>query len=310
MLDDHIELRQRRDLGDTINIYFEFFKQNLKSFLNIFISYNGIFIIGFLGISYLLVTGFVGLFNGSELLGVTDSAQELESAIYLGFGGLGFVFLFIITAVLNYSLAASYMIQYEKNETPAVDKKRVRSLISRNLGKIIIFILLLIAIYIAVFIAGLIISVVPFVGTVVYYIIMLAFTAWMGVSFMVMLYEDRDVTDALSEGFQLIKANFWKSVLINLVIGLLLGLLMLLVLMIPGVLIGVYAFHSIENGVDLANSAFAKVIWTLALSIILILYSFNQSLAQFVNGILYFSLHEETYNEKTRERIDQIGASE
>jgi hypothetical protein len=81
-------------------------------------------------------------------------------------------------------------------------------------------------------------------------------------------------------------------------------------MMIPGVLIGIHAFHSIENGVDLANSAFAKVIWTLALSIILILYSFNQSLAQFVNGILYFSLHEETYNEKTRERIEQIGAGE
>ncbi len=309
MLHDHIELRQRRDLGDTINIYFDFFKQNLKSFLNIFISFNGVFIIGFLGISYLLVTGFVGMFNGSEL-GVTNSANELESAIYLGFGGIGFVLLFLITAILNYSLAASYMIQYEKNETPTVDKKKVRALISNNIGKIIVFILLLIVIYIGVFIAGLIISIIPFVGTIVYYIIMLAFTAWMGVSFMVMLYENRDVTDALSEGFQLIKANFWKSILVNLVIGLLLGLLMLLVLMIPGVLIGVYAFHSVENGIDLANSAFAKVIWTLALSIILILYSFNQSLAQFVNGILYFSLHEETYNEKTRERIDQIGAGE
>ena len=309
MLHDHIELRQRRDLGDTINIYFDFFKQNLKSFLNIFISFNGVFIIGFLGIRYLLVTGFVGMFNGSEL-GVTNSANELESAIYLGFGGIGFVLLFLITAILNYSLAASYMIQYEKNETPTVDKKMVRALISKNIGKIIFFILILIVIYIGVFIAGLIISIVPFVGTIVYYIIMLAFTAWMGVSFMVMLYENRDVTDALSEGFQLIKANFWKSILVNLVIGLLLGLLMLLVLMIPGVLIGVYAFHSVENGIDLANSAFAKVIWTLALSIILILYSFNQSLAQFVNGILYFSLHEETYNEKTRERIDQIGAGE
>jgi Na+-transporting methylmalonyl-CoA/oxaloacetate decarboxylase gamma subunit len=309
MLHDHIELKQRRDLGDTINIYFDFFKQNLKPFLNIFISYNGIFIIGFLGISYLLVTGFVGMFNRSQL-GVTDGAQELESAIYLGFGGLGFVLLFLITAILNYSLAASYMIQYEKNETPAVNKKKIRALISNNAGKIFVFILLLIVIYIGVFVVGLTISVVPFVGTIIYYLITLASTAWMGVSFMVMLNENREVTDALSEGFRLIKANFWKSILVNLVIGLLLGLLMLLVFMIPGVLIGIYAFHSIENGVDLASSAFAKVIWTLALSILLILYTFNQSLAQFVNGILYFSLHEETYNEKTRARIDQIGAGE
>jgi uncharacterized protein involved in cysteine biosynthesis len=309
MQNDHIELKQRRDLGDTINIYFEFFKKNLKPFLNIFISYNGIFIIGFLGISYLLVTGFVGMFRGTTLQD-SGSAQEIESALYLGLGGIGFVLLFLTTAVLNYSLAASYMIQYEKNETPTVEKKQVWALISNNLGRIIVFILLLIVIYIGVFITGLIISIIPFVGTIVYYIIMLAFTSWMGVSFMVMLYENREVADALSEGYRLIKAHFWKSVLVNLVIGLLLGLLMILVLMIPGVLIGIYAFHSIETGVDLANSGFATVIWTLATSVVLILYSFNQSLAQFVNGILYFSLHEETYNQNTRARIDQIGKGE
>jgi hypothetical protein len=31
---------------------------------------------------------------------------------------------------------------------------------------------------------------------------------------------------------------------------------------------------------------------------------------QFVNGILYYSLHEETYNEATRERIENIGTGE
>ena len=31
MQHEHIELKQRRDLGDIINIYFEFFKKNLKA---------------------------------------------------------------------------------------------------------------------------------------------------------------------------------------------------------------------------------------------------------------------------------------
>ena len=52
------------------------------------------------------------------------------------------------------------------------------------------------------------------------------------------------------------------------------------------------------------------MVWTLALSILLILYTLNQSMIQFVNGILYFSVHEETYNEATRERIENIGAGE
>jgi uncharacterized protein involved in cysteine biosynthesis len=304
---DHIELKQRRELGDIINIYFEFFKKNLKPFLNIFISYNGLFILGFLGVSYLLVTGFVGIFRDTALAG---SADEMESTIYIGFGMLGFVLLFVATAVLNYSLAASYIINYEKNEKPTIDKKEVWSLVSNNLGKIILFILLLIVIYIGVFIVGIVISIVPLVGSLAYYLIMLSFTAWMGVSFMAMLYENRNVTDALTEGWQLVRRYFWKSVLVNLVISLLLALLMVVVLMIPGVIIGVYAFHSIENGIDLADSAFAKIVWTLALTVLLILYSFNQSLSQFINGILYFELHEQTYNQNTRKRIDQIGAGE
>ena len=106
------------------------------------------------------------------------------------------------------------------------------------------------------------------------------------------------------------KKFFWKSVLTNLVIGLLLGILMMVVLMIPGILIGIYAFHSLDTGVDLANSPIANIVWTLAVALFMILYTINQSLSQFVNGILYYSLHEETYNEATRERIENIGAGE
>ncbi|GHC53372.1 hypothetical protein [Ulvibacter litoralis] len=307
MQQDHIELKQRRDLGDTISIYFEFFKKNLTSFLNIFISYNGLFILGFLGVSYLLVTGFVGMYDSSTY---GNASTEIDSALYLGIGGIAFFILFLATAVLNYSLAASYMIHYEKNETPTIEKKQVWKLVSDNLGNIILFILLLIVIYVGVFIAGMVLSIIPLIGSLAYYLLMLSFTAWMGVSFMAMLSQKLSVSDALSEGFKLIKLYYWKSVLVNLVVGMLLGILLLVVLMIPGVLIGIYAFHSIENGIDLAESPVAKVIWTLTLTLVLVLYSFNQSLAQFVNGILYFSLYEETYNENMRNRIDQIGAGE
>jgi len=53
----YIELRVDRDFGDIISTYFDFFKQNLKKFTNVFLSYNGIFLIGLLIVSYLLVSG-------------------------------------------------------------------------------------------------------------------------------------------------------------------------------------------------------------------------------------------------------------
>lgn len=308
MQDKYIPLKRQRDVGEMISTYFDFLKKNFKPFLNIFITYNGLFILAFLGVSYLLVTGFVGAFVATPTFGITSDTSSYQ--LYFVAGVIGFLVLFIITAVLNYSLAAVYMIQYEQNKDINVEKRKVWEMVKQNLGKIVLFIILMMLMYLGVMIVGVIISFIPILGTFAYYILILAYTSWMGLSFMSMINDNKEVTDAFGEGWNLLKKYFWKSVLSNLVIGLLLGILMMVVLMIPGILIGVYAFHSLDTGVDLANSPMANVVWTLALSLILILYTINQSLAQFVNGILYYSLHEETYNEATRERIDNIGAGE
>ncbi len=308
MQEKYIPLKRQRDIGDLITTYFDFLKTNFKPFLNIFISYNGIFILGFLGVSYLLVTGFVGTFAQTTTYGIANDISNYQ--MYLIAGAVGFFVLFIITAILNYSLAAVYLIQYENNKGIGVEKKKVWEMVKNNLGKIILFIILLIFMYLVVMIVGVVISFIPILGTFAYYLLILAYTSWMGLSFMSMIKDNKEVTEAFGEGWTLLKKYFWKSVLTNLVVGLLLGILMMVVLMVPGILIGVYAFHSLDTGVDLANSPIANVVWTLALTVVLILYTINQSLAQFVNGILYYSLHEETYNEATRENINNIGAGE
>jgi len=308
MQDKYIPLKRQRDVGDMITVYFEFLKKNFKPFLNIFISYNGIFILAFLGVSYLLVTGFVGAFVATPAFGMTSDISSYQ--LYFVVGVLGFLVLFIITAVLNYSLAAVYMIKYEQNQGAKIEKREVWGVVKQNLGKIILFIVLMMLMYVVLMIVGVVISFIPVLGTFAYYLMVLAYTSWMGLSFMAMINDKKEVTEAFSEGWNLLKKYFWKSILSNLVIGILLGILMMVILMIPGILIGVYAFHSLDTGVDLANSPMAKVVWTLALSLVLIIYTINQSLAQFVNGILYYSLHEETYNEATRERIDKIGTGE
>ena len=119
----HIPLKQQRDVGEMITTYFEFLKQNFKPFLNIFISYNGFFILGFLGVSYLLVTGFVGAFSAPSGFSIDNDPSNYITFLIAGF--LGFLLLFIITAILNYSLAAVYMIQYEENKGEVVEKRKV-----------------------------------------------------------------------------------------------------------------------------------------------------------------------------------------
>jgi len=81
----------------------------------------------------------------------------------------------------------------------------------------------------------------------------------------------------------------------------------LVALIIPGIIIGLYTFHVVENEVDVSESIVATVIYTIGFALYLIVLVYGQCLSQFVNGFLFYSLHEETYNTNTRSKIEQIG---
>ena len=78
MANNYIPLRINRDFGDIITAYFDFLKANLKKFTNIFISYNGIALIVLLLVSYLLVSGFIGLiaYENSYTYGVAREPMD------------------------------------------------------------------------------------------------------------------------------------------------------------------------------------------------------------------------------------------
>ncbi|UZO80341.1 hypothetical protein NBT05_15465 [Aquimarina sp. ERC-38] len=306
MQQNYMELRQRRNFGAIVEDYFTFFKQNVKPFTSLFISYNGIFILLLLGISYLLVTGFIGLIDHTGGFDGTGGGST-ESFIYLGVGFLFLIFVFIAVAALNYSLASAYMISYEKANGTMVENKKVWSFISSRLGHIIVFILLLFLIYGIYGVASIILAFIPIIGAIIQYIFGFALSAWLGISFMVLLAEGVAPIDAYSKGMELLTANFKKCIGVNFILGILVGILIIMVLMIPGFIVGIYQYHALYSETNLAESAFSKIIYTLGLCAFLVVAAYAQSLSQFINGILYFTLHEEKYNVKTRERISQIG---
>ena len=312
MKDNYIPLKVNREFGGIISAYFDFFKQNIKSFTNVFLSYNGVFLIGLLITSYLLVSGFIGMIaheSGQSPFSDNLAAEE-EYYVYLGIGGFLFFIIFLGVAFLNYSLSTSYMIKYEETKDSNVDKKEVWQYAKSQFGNILLFVLLLIPIYLVYFIVAIILAIIPLLGFFAQYIVQFFLTAWIGVSFFDMLQNKKSVTDALGEGWKLVTGSFWKSIGVNFILGLLLGLLLMIALTIPGIIIGVYTFHVVENDVDYTNSIVSTIVYTLGLSFFLIIAVYGQCLSQFINGILYYALHEKTYNENTRARIEQIGQND
>ncbi|WP_419212183.1 hypothetical protein ACNR9Q_15755 [Maribacter sp. X9] len=312
MKDNYIPLRVNRDFGDIISVYFDFFKQNIKNFTNVFVSYNGIFLVGLLITSYLLVSGFIGLIafesNPNGITGMDTIDQNYY--IYLICGGLLFFIIFLLIAILNYSLASGYMVKYVETKTNTFDKKEVWDYVKDQFGNIVLFVLLLIPLYSVFVIVAIILAIIPILGIFVQYALQFFVSAWVGVSFYDMLDKKKGVAEALGEGWRLVSSNFWKSVGVNFILGLLLGILLMITLIVPGIIIGVYTFHVVENDVDYGHSIVTTVIYTISTCLILIILVYGQCLTQFVNGILYYALHEKTYNESTRARIEQIGLKE
>ncbi|MDF4204795.1 hypothetical protein PXD56_17635 [Maribacter sp. SA7] len=312
MKDNYIPLRVNRDFGGIVTVYFDFFKQNIKNFTNVFISYNGVFLIGLLITSYLLVSGFLGMIAQESSSNSFAAGNEFEQDyfIYLGLGGFLFVIIFLGVAFLNYSLSTSYMIKYVETRDENVDKKEVWQLAKSQFGNIFLFVLLLIPIYIVFLIAAVILAIIPLLGFIGQYIVQFFLTAWVGVSFFDMLQKKKGVTEALGEGWKLVTTNFWKSVGVNFILGFLLGILLMIALFVPGIIVGIYTFHVVENNVDYSHSIVSTIVYTLGTCIVLIIAVYGQCLSQFVNGILYYALHEKTYNENTRATIEQIGQND
>jgi hypothetical protein len=76
---------------------------------------------------------------------------------------------------------------------------------------------------------------------------------------------------------------------------------------IPGVIVGLYTWHVVANDVVFTSSIVAKIIYTVCLTLVLLVFTYSQCLTQFINGLLYYGLHEKEYNTHTRNKIDQIG---
>lgn len=309
MKDKFIELRQHRDFGLIISDYFEFLKHNMKDFFNLFLRYNGIFIIIFLGISYLMVTGFMGLIR-SEVTGAGNTSDELTFGIYIGVGAFFLILFLLIVIMLNYSLSSIYMVLYDKDKNAKVDHSMVKKMILDRLGSIIIFILLMAALYIVFIIASLIISLIPIVGIFAYYLLIYTFNSWIGISFMSMIYEKRSPANALGEGLNLLTSNYWKCIGINFIMGLIVMVVLGAVYLVPGILTGVYVFHAIDTNINVSESVFAIIVFTLTFFMIIVATILSNTLQHFSNGILYFSLHEEKYNLNAQSKIEQIGLHE
>ncbi|MEN3322706.1 hypothetical protein VP395_03140 [Mariniflexile soesokkakense] len=302
----YIELRNRNDFGDTINTYFLFLKYNYKKYTSLYLRYNAISIILLIVASYLLVTGFMGLASRDFRFGMNNDGNQ---TIYLIVGAIILFLILFITALINYSFSSSYMAEYV-NTTGEVESNNVWQNIKRNLGSIILFIFIGIGLYIGYAIVSIIFAFIPLIGMLIQYGLSFLLAAFFGLSFMAIFSENKGLSNALSEGWSFTFSSFGKVILYGLVIGILNLMITFLIISIPGFIIGIYVYFSLESNVDLATNVFASVVFTLGFAMLLLSFIYSQALSQIAYSVLYYNIFEEKNNVFLIKKIEQIGINE
>jgi hypothetical protein len=302
----YIEFRNRNAFGDIINSYFLFLKYNFKKYTSLYLRYNALSIILLITASYLLVTGFMGLASRDFRFGMNNDG---EHTIYLIVGAIVLVLILFITALINYSFSSAYVANYVNYEGE-FDSKNIWQKIRTNLGTILIFIVLGAGLYFGYLIISIIFAFIPIIGMLIQYGLSFLLTAFFGLSFMSIFSTDKNISEALSEGWTFTFSSLGKVILYGLVIGILNLMITMLIISIPGFIIAIYVYFSIESHVDLITSVFANVVFTLGFAMFLLAFIYSQALSQVAYAVLYYNIYEETNNEFLRRKIDQIGVNE
>src|SRR5690606_14427471 len=185
MANKYIELRVNREFGDILSVYFEFIRQNLKKFTNVFLGYNGVFLIALLICSYLMVSGFIGMItHGSDTYGMEAGHWGNYGQIWFFIGAVGLYLLVMLVVVcFNYALSSFYLECYQGAKGQDFSNREVWRHCRDNMGKTLLFILLLVPIFLGVFIVAMIFILIPILGMFAQYILQFFVTAWIGVSF-------------------------------------------------------------------------------------------------------------------------------
>jgi len=310
-MSNYIEPRLRRDFGGIITAFFNFMKANIRGLLNVFIGYNGIFFILFLISVYFLITGFVEFLIVENLSATGGDGSTDAAAITMAISSIGLFLLIGLASIFNYAISSSYVSLYERRKENNLSKRSVWQVAKKAFWGIVLIAVCAVVLYFVYAVVQIILAFIPILGMLISLVIALAFNAWISLTIFSYVHnDDHNVFDAFGEAWQLLFSGFWKTLGVNFVLGSLVQICIFSLQIVPAIIMGVIAFHAIEDTGSFTDSTISHILLIVFLTVFCVMLMFVQMISQIINGFLYFNLHEFKNNEYLRSRITQIGAVE
>ncbi|MGS2763943.1 hypothetical protein [Sinomicrobium sp. M5D2P9] len=315
-----IQLYKKRDFGELFSDTFAFIKQNGKHFFKNYFVINGGFILILMVLMYVFMKVYTTLMTSSFTPGGGSPDTAIEN-YFNNNGILVFVFLCLFIAVavfvgfLTYSYTPVYMLLYSQKGSSDFTGKDIIQALKNNVGKLVIYIFASLLLSIPVFLGAgiaMFILFVTIIGMFFLPVLFGAITLTYNNALMEYLDSDKGVFDCFSYGFQLMTKRFWASVGCVALFYLMVQIIQGAITIIP-YMAGIFSI--IINPVGLESNTGENAILFFTIILFVYLFAFLLSLLgntiiQINQGIIYFSLKEESENINTSSVIDQIGQPE
>ncbi len=279
---DHIQFKQQREMGEIISLSFKFLRENYKAYFRLLVKVAGP--------AFLLLIAALSYYSYSTLGDPLNTEVFMSGGFIISFGILALTLLLYFSVV--YATVFNLIKSYIENEGEIKDAE-VAAWAKDDLGKM--FGLNIIS-WIFIF-AGMMLFLIP--GIYVSVPLSIAMAA--------LVFKQQSISESITEGFKLVKDNWWMSFLTLVFIWIIIYVISLIFQLPLIIYTFVKAFTSVNEGSAADMSEMFDWVY--------ILFSIISSLVQYIFysiipigiAFLYFHLNEKKNFTGTYERIDKLG---
>jgi hypothetical protein len=310
------ELFKKRDFNALFSDTIDFFKRFGKNYYKNYFIINGIFLM----ILVVLIYFISKIFLENAFSTVQDSNNDFianyvhtNPLMFFGFFAI-FILVSIFLSLLNITYPIVYLSLIDKNQTEEISSSQVIVEIRKNIGRFILFFIGTIFIILPIVIIILTILILlcfVLIGIPLLIIIFPFFSSWFSQSYFIFTIEKHTFIDSLKKGYQLVRPKFWMVVGNALFIQFIIQMIQSTVTIVFYI-IAFFGFLFFRQ--DIQNETFKNSNFSLAavcvtlVFVILVIFGYVLNNITIINqGILYYSLREETENKSIKNEIDSIG---
>lgn len=307
---EKINFRQDRDFGEIFNVTVKFFRQNFKHFFTTLILVAG---------PFLLISAIAaGVYQASALgLGTISLTGNYDAFERYGIILFIYIIFALIATIVSIGATFSYMILYSEKGPGNFTTGDVRSLLIKNIGKLILTFLALLLVllpFIGIFAGiGVLLTINKIYALIIVFVlVMMACCAvflpnmgWLLLSpYLIAMQEKKSAFASIRRAFQLMRGNYWWT-----------WVIMFCAIIVLYVLIIIFSLPQIIYQLTLTFSHFSgttedpeiSVPFIAVTTICTFLNTILYSVIQVLCGFHYYSLAEKKDGTGLLDRIDEIG---